>query len=325
MSDIQWFWEQDGQQAGPASEAELRAKFESGELDGNTLVWHEGLSDWVTASSVGIAKGESSPPPVPSPSGSAATGGHLVPVIDPVAEAPVRPAKLRDDFRPRIRSTFGRAWELFKTDFWPFVGAFALVSLITGVAAQLYVTIFFLLYPIMAGLNWYILNKKRGNPATIDALFFGFKRRFGDLAILNLVLTLPITIFVVLAIFVGVFIMAAVAESVGSDEVAVFMLIGFTIVITILFLIPLFILYAVGTFAMTLILDCDITWKEALSLGWKATKPHIGKLILFGFLYSFVTQLGLLALYFGIFITGAWASIAFIFLYEDAFGDEKAA
>jgi len=329
MSEIQWFWEQDGEQQGPIGESELRAKFENDELGGETLVWHEGLSDWKPASTVGLvtpnsgAAPETGPPPVPA----SPPAGQLVPVQPShshPAAAPVREARLREDFRPRIRSSFGRAWELLKTDFWPFVGVFALMTLITGVAAQLYVTIFFLIYPLMAGLSWYLLNRKRGNPVTIDALFFGFKRRFGDLALLNLILTLPLTIFITAVIGISVFgLMALVPNSAANEEVALIAMAGVCLVITFIFVIPLFLIYVIGNFASTLIIDCDISWKRALKLGWQATKPHLFKMILFGFLYSFVTQLGLIALYFGIFITGAWASIAFIYLYEDAFGDEE--
>lgn len=334
MSEENWFWEKEGAQQGPSTRDELVSRLESGELGSKTLVWHEGLTDWVPADEAGLVTRPSGPPPIqrdkptppPAPAEKSPPGeGHLVPV-ESRSEAPARPARLRPDFRPRIRTCFGRAWRLMTSDFWPFVGVFTLVSLIVGVAAQLFVTVFFLMYPLLVGLNWYILNRIRRNPVTIDAIFFGFRRRFADLAVLNLVLTIPFLLIVLVFFAVLGFAFFGLASdtsgSSATDQVAIVLASGGIVSASLLLMIPFLVLSAIANFAMTLVVDCDISWKKALSLGWKATRAHLFKLILFVFLYSLIAQLGVIALYFGVFITGAWSMIAMVYLYEDAFGDE---
>jgi len=86
----QWFYTQNGQRFGPYSSADLKALAASGEVHRETLVWKEGLADWVPAQQVegmfdltATAK-TPSPPPVPSAVGAApAPDGSLPPVIAP--------------------------------------------------------------------------------------------------------------------------------------------------------------------------------------------------------------------------------------------------
>ena len=49
---MEWFYAIDETQLGPVTEADLRAKFASGEIRGETRIWHEGLDDWTPYSSV---------------------------------------------------------------------------------------------------------------------------------------------------------------------------------------------------------------------------------------------------------------------------------
>jgi hypothetical protein len=83
------------------------------------------------------------------------------------------------------------------------------------------------------------------------------------------------------------------------------------------------ILSFVGYFATLLILEAELSPGQALSLAWTATKPHLFKIGVFSMLGLFLTYAGMLALYFGVFITGAWSTIASVYLYEDAFGEDK--
>jgi hypothetical protein len=47
-----WFLEQEGNETGPWTDAELEEKFREGILVPNTLVWQEGMEDWVPANEV---------------------------------------------------------------------------------------------------------------------------------------------------------------------------------------------------------------------------------------------------------------------------------
>jgi hypothetical protein len=68
------------------------------------------------------------------------------------------------------------------------------------------------------------------------------------------------------------------------------------------------------------VVDCDLPWRKALRLAWAAAGPHLLKLTLIYFLLMVIAYGGLLLFYVGAFVTGALASIALVFIYEDAFG-----
>jgi len=318
-----WFYELAGERHGPAATAEVLALYGRGEISSSTLVWREGLADWTPfsaselASAVGARPGPPAMPPVLS----------AVPPPVPRSAEPFIPraARLRPGFRPSIRDSYGRAWELLKTRFWPFVGCFALASLILSVASQFYIPIFFLMFPIMGGLYWYILRCVRGKEVTIEVLFEGFRRQFGPLAIANLIVAgigTAVAIVAVIVIAIPIMLFTQGGQGQIEDPLVIGAIIGGSFLLFFVFLFPLMILGVVGTFATLLILDCEIKAGEALALGWRATKPHLFKFLLFMLVNAALSFAGMLALYVGMFITGAWASIALVYLYEDAFGEE---
>ena len=45
----EWYFESDGSQRGPVSSADLKSMAASGEIDADTLIWKDGLADWVPA------------------------------------------------------------------------------------------------------------------------------------------------------------------------------------------------------------------------------------------------------------------------------------
>ena len=209
------------------------------------------------------------------------------------------------------------------------VGCFTLTSLILSVASQFLLPIFFLMYPLIGGLYWYILLYLRGKETNIDMLFEGFRRQFGPLAVLNLIIVGIGTAAFLLtaAVIIGAaFLIASGATDIEEHfENPLFMVgaIGGSTFLFFLLLIPLFILGQAGNFATLLILDCGLKAGEALSLGWTAAKSHMLKIVVFVFLNFALSFAGMIALYFGMFITGAWATIALVILYEDAFGEES--
>jgi uncharacterized membrane protein len=325
---ILWFYESGGERRGPVTATDLLDLHRRGEIMAESLVWRDGFADWIPFASSELA------PSLPKPSGP-----PPVPMLAPMGPPPVpvsaipfvpRTVRLRPDFRPSIRSCYGRAWELLKTRFWPFIGCFALITLILSVAYQFYLPAFFLTLPLMGGLYWYILRVARGETANFEMLFEGFRRQFGPLAIANLILSgFAIGIFLVIALIFGLLIAALGAgtslfDSNGEDPLLIGGMIGGGILLLFILLFPLMILSFVGYFATLLILEGELKAGQALSLAWTATKPHLFKIGVFSMLGLFLTYAGILALYFGVFITGAWSTIASVYLYEDAFGEDKA-
>lgn len=94
-----------GEQAGPFSEEEVRQKLAAGEVNTETLVWYEGLSDWQPISGITYFKSDG-PPPEPGEdarektiaaiSAPAPTGNRFKPLSE-VLGSPPAPAAPSDD------------------------------------------------------------------------------------------------------------------------------------------------------------------------------------------------------------------------------------
>jgi len=323
-ADTLWFYESGGERRGPVTATELLDLRQRGEIRADSLVWRDGLADWIAFASSELATTltvNPGPPPVPM---LAPMGPPPVPLS---AQAYVpRTVRLRPDFLPSIRSCYGRAWELLKSNFWPFIGCFALLNVILSVAYQFYIPALFLTLPLVAGFYWYTLRISRGQTATFEMIFEGFRRQFGALAIANLILSgIAIGLFLAMALVVGL--VTAGISAGGSfmdfeNPLVITGLVVLGVVGMFLLLFPLFVLGFVGNFATLILMEGEYTAGEALSLGWRAARPHWLKIGFFCALGVFLTYAGMLALIVGCIFTGTWSTIASVYLYEDAFGED---
>lgn len=57
----QWYYSKVGLQQGPVPETELLQKVRRGEIDGNNLVWREGMAEWIPLSRVPELTGDTTP------------------------------------------------------------------------------------------------------------------------------------------------------------------------------------------------------------------------------------------------------------------------
>lgn len=87
-----WHYVQNGQAVGPVADAALREQLNSGQLPGSTLIWREGMAQWLPASQCGLAApiaDPSSSQSAPFPGSSALlqgdTTGGLIPYKNPTA------------------------------------------------------------------------------------------------------------------------------------------------------------------------------------------------------------------------------------------------
>ncbi|MEM9281936.1 MAG: DUF4339 domain-containing protein [Verrucomicrobiota bacterium] len=332
-AETTWFYEKDGERMGPVDSSTVKELVSSEEITIDSLVWREGMTDWAPLRSTelsgsGITAAASKPPPVPPRDMSLSRaeenpmkGENVLQPVSSTAEIPARDLVLKSGFRVQIRSSFGRAWELMKTDFWPFVGMFALMTIVLSVACYLGVTILFLTFPILVGYNWYVFRRMRGEAAAIEDLFFGFKRRFGSLAVLNLILMTPIFVITIIGFFALTGLIIYAEEGGGSKETVTAAIVVLVVLGVLFFIVVGGIVSMIGYLASLLIVDCDLPWKEALSKTWDACRGNLVKLILFYFVFMTLSFLGVLVFYLGAFVTGAWGSIAINQIYDDAFGD----
>ena len=78
----QWYYASGGKTFGPISAEELQELARSGGLSASDLVWREGMTDWVSAASIGLGLSvTAAPPPVPNPNfppspGASSPGGQ---------------------------------------------------------------------------------------------------------------------------------------------------------------------------------------------------------------------------------------------------------
>jgi uncharacterized RDD family membrane protein YckC len=73
---MNWYYVDAGQQAGPVDDARLAELERSGKIQADTLVWHEGMTDWQAYGSArgGAAPAAAAPPPAAAPVAGAAEG-----------------------------------------------------------------------------------------------------------------------------------------------------------------------------------------------------------------------------------------------------------
>jgi uncharacterized RDD family membrane protein YckC len=94
---MNWYYVEEGQQAGPVTQAEFDALVRSGKIRADTLVWREGMAAWQPHREVGAPPPLSTPPPVAEPGYAAGTGpeavcaecGNLFPIQDMIRHGEV--------------------------------------------------------------------------------------------------------------------------------------------------------------------------------------------------------------------------------------------
>src|SRR2546428_8197859 len=73
---MNWYYVDGGQQAGPVNDPELAALVQNGKVQADTLVWHEGMSNWQPYREVKPSELRlSTAPPVAVPGGGGAIPG----------------------------------------------------------------------------------------------------------------------------------------------------------------------------------------------------------------------------------------------------------
>jgi uncharacterized membrane protein len=157
MSD--WFYEQQGQQQGPVSEAGLKRLFASGELGGRSLVWCQGMDDWASYASVFAAETSAAAelaPPLPTPRRQPVPGG----ICARAARAQARQA-LSGQWWSGVLVTFLNQFLQQVVVMIPLVGLIA-PWLIAG--------------PLLLGYNAFFVGLVRREVVEVSTLFNGFSR-----------------------------------------------------------------------------------------------------------------------------------------------------
>lgn len=359
---MNWFYStKEKTQAGPVDESVLEELFRSGAITGQTLVWKEGMTDWAPYSSVlplpsasqaaavtrsGTARcaecGQSFPPDqLISLGGRTICGGCKPVAVQKLQEGAVNfgqtvdPEVLWQQIRQRgydftIGSTISRSWKLVTGNLWPCIGVTLLCYLIMVGAQQIPILglfAMFLVQPqIMAGLNWYFLKQFRGQPATLNDGFEGFRRGYGQQAIYMLIVFAIIfgAIFLcAIPAAIIIPIMASAAEKSGDGISWIAIAVMFVIFTPIILAIWYFMIC--WFFTPLLILDKGLKATAAMKLSRRVVQLHFWKIVLLFIVIGLMCLVSLLALIVGIIFMLPIAFAALSRLYEDAFGEDRPA
>jgi len=190
----------DGREYGPVTADQVRAWLSGGRANLQTKIKVEGSVEWRSVADF------------PEITGAAAPAAPGAPPADPAAIALAQlPAVARE---LDILSCYDRSWKLLKANFWPMVG----VSFLVGVLWMLLgYTVFlgiFYVKPIFGGLlagglQYYILLRIRGQPATVGDAFAGFTKAFVALLVAGIVMHLFLTIGFICLILPGIYLLIA--------------------------------------------------------------------------------------------------------------------
>ena len=210
-----WYYVDAGAQKGPFEEERFRELVTTGVIRADTLVWREGMKDWTAYGVVaaGAHVSATTPPAaMPAAPGTVSCGecGRNVPEAETVeiggrricasckptvvqrmiegasgGGAMLDPEEMVADLRSQggynldIGVVASRAWETVKGNFWPCVGVNLLILVILGASGQVpcvgLIATLLATGPLMGGLFHYFLLQLRGQPATVNDAFAGFK------------------------------------------------------------------------------------------------------------------------------------------------------
>jgi len=133
-----WYYELNGAQHGPVGEAGAAALLASGTLDGKSLVWCEGLADWVPLHQSGLSPylvvGPSTPPPI------RASGG--TPPVNPYQAQQTMPAGNPYPPGPGLELTWKQILWSFegripRRTYWAGLGIWLAIVIVVGLFAVL--------------------------------------------------------------------------------------------------------------------------------------------------------------------------------------------
>ncbi|PAW88419.1 MAG: hypothetical protein B9S33_04700 [Pedosphaera sp. Tous-C6FEB] len=314
-----WYYAVGSQQQGPVTEDQLQGLIKDGVVAGDTLVWREGMANWLPYRAV--APPGSVPPPV-------ASG-------DPVAPAPTSTGQsvgatfnqrkseaefFQTDYTVSIGQAWSRAWKTFSSKAGLMIGGGLLLLLVGMVGGLIPLVSLIIAGPLGGGFYWLYLRCVRGEEASVGDGFAGFGPQFLQLMLGHIVpalLTMLPLAPGLLVLVVGWVASAAVRrgdlQAIGG---------GILIVGGLLCMAGLvFCIYFGVAWSMTLLLVMDkrLDFWRAMGYSRKRVGQHFFRVLIFFVATSLVSVLGVLALGVGLLVSVPVALAMIVCLYEDLF------
>jgi hypothetical protein len=321
---MSWYYAENNERRGPIEDAAFDALVRAGTVRPPTLVWREGMPNWVAYSASGHVLGEA-PGAVPPPSsvggvemGVCSESGRILPRSELVEiDGKLVSAEYKNLVLQRIRegvgsgggedaemiaqrieatgwsisatSCVGRGFGVVRENFWLCVGATFLMYLMILASIITIVGPIFIVGPLFGGLYWLLLKLIRREPASLGDAFQGFNRGGWHLVGVLIVSTILGMLCSIPGLIMSV---AAAARPDTSLKViaGILRLLGMLVSIYL----------SVGwTFAVLLVVDKGLEFWPAMQLSMRVVRMHWWQI--FGILFlSFLIVFGFVAVVFGI-------------------------
>ncbi len=360
---MNWYYAtKDKTQAGPVDEAAIGHLLRAGTITAETLIWKEGMENWAPLSSIpelSVQAGSATmATPVPGEARCAECGQPFPPdqlislagrsicgsckplAVQKFQEGVVSFGRTMDaeelwkmveqrgyDFT--IGSVLSRTWDLVKGNFWPSVGVTLLCYLILVGSQQIpflgLLAVFLVQPQIMAGLNWYFLKQFRGEPATLNDSFEGFRRGYGQQALYMLIVTgIMLGAIAACAIPLAIVIPAiSSASSEGGNTSGIFVAILIVVLVPIVLAIWYFMFC--WLFTPILILDRGLKAMEAMKLSRRVVRLRFWKLLGLFLVVGLMCMVSVLLICVGLLVMLPIAFGVLSRIYEDIFGEREPA
>ncbi len=279
----------DGGMYGPFSAEELRSFVKDGRADARTQIRTGDTDSWSALGDWPEFAGLFAKPPSPPPM---APGG----APPPLPRHPSENIRLIQTELPApeyvldIGGCIGRAWRLLMSDFWHILGVYVLFLLVMGAINSIpclnYLT--WMLNSVLLGGFWiFMLKKVRGQPATLDDLFAGFRQPlFVPLLVAGLVSGILILIGLLCCVLPGVYLAVA------------------------------------WMLAMPLIADRKLDFWPAMETSRKTITRHWWRWLGFSIVLSLLVVAGFLAFCLGVLVAAPLVMLAKAHAYNDLFGPQ---
>ena len=304
---MQWYYVDGPHRVGPLSETEWDALIQSGKIQPDTLVWHEGMAGWTAFAKI--------PPPMPATEPEAEED-HSEHGEEDVGETPELYAQrmATRDYPVNIGQCLGRAWALLRAHFWMLSGStlfiIAIVLVFLRIPGLDFLMGFALQGVFFGGLIHVYLRLMRGDPATVSDLWIGFHPRvFRDLAMKTLISSLASQICFLPAAFAMPKTPLTVDQVLADPQRALSFVLAFGVGLIVAMLLAF-----CWMFALPLIVDKGLPFWTAMRLSRQKVLQHPWKV-------GLLTVASGLASMAGLIFTLPISFAASLYLYEDMFAE----
>lgn len=311
-----WYYAVGSQQQGPVTEDQLQGLIKDGVVTGDTLVWREGMANWLPYRTVAPAPGGASPsePAMPSPTSAGQSVGATFNQRKSEAEF------FQTDYTVSIGQAWSRAWKTFSSKAGLMIGGGLLLLLVAMVGGVIPFVSLIISGPLGGGLYWLYLRCVRDEEASVGDGFAGFGPQFLQLMLGHIVpglLTMLPLVPGILILVVGGLTGAAAKrgdlQAIGS---------GILLVGGLLCLAGLLVCVYFGvawSLTLLLVVDKRLDFWRAMGYSRKRVGQHFFRVLLFFVVTSLVSVLGVLALGVGLLVSVPVALAMIVCLYEDLF------